>query len=705
MKREKWFSCLTGAVLAFILSCGTVGAMVTAFDLTVGSMGRLFLICCAFSALSAVCFLIKRGSLFLLCGIALLAGFLWRDGKTVSQILSLLYQISKLYDSAYGWGIFYYGSGGGSVDYPMGILGAVVAMAVSWTVCRRQSIWPTAAAVLVPLCSCLVVMDTVPEEGYLYLILLGFLILVMTNTVRRKNALQGITLTAIVSAPLALALAVAFWLAPQESYVNRVPDIQQQAADLILRLPELWEQIAEKVNPGAADDKTDSVDLEAVGPRAELTYEVMDVFGTVDGVLYLRGQDYDLYSGTGWTASMRPQEDFPGDPGGLVPAGTVTVETRRLRDILYLPYYPMEPVSMSGVAYNTDKVKRYVFTRGVLPQGWRGSSYGAGELTEAQTRAEEQARERYLFLPADTAEGAEKLLEAVLTEGMTRTEQADAIASYVRGSARYDLKTGRMPPEAEDFALWFLEESETGYCVHFATAAAVLLRAADIPARYVTGYMIWAEANKTVTVTAGEAHAWVEYYEPALDAWIVLEATPTDQTREETVPGTEAEATGATEIPGETAGSTASHTEPTEVSAEGPADTTGAQETPFAEKPIDLGWLWRLLTWVVILAALAAAVPAQRSLRLRLRHRRRGEAAPNALALLQWREAVVRSRLLSGLPPRELERLAQKAKFSQYTLSEDELGRFAAYLAETEAELRAKPWYWQILLRYVLVIY
>ena len=67
-------------------------------------------------------------------------------------------------------------------------------------------------------------------------------------------------------------------------------------------------------------------------------------------------------------------------------------------------------------------------------------------------------------------------------------------------------------PSGKDFATWFLNESDTGYCVHFATAGTLMLRALGIPARYVTGYYATAYANQTVTVTTDNAHAWVEYY-------------------------------------------------------------------------------------------------------------------------------------------------------------------------------------------------
>ena len=95
-----------------------------------------------------------------------------------------------------------------------------------------------------------------------------------------------------------------------------------------------------------------------------------------------------------------------------------------------------------------------------------------------------------------------------------------SIMDYVQNSARYSLNTGRMDDSYTDFAQWFLAESDTGYCVHFATAATVLLRAAGIPARYVTGYMVNCEAGVPVIVESDRAHAWVEYFDDELNTWL-----------------------------------------------------------------------------------------------------------------------------------------------------------------------------------------
>jgi len=221
--------------------------------------------------------------------------------------------------------------------------------------------------------------------------------------------------------------------------------------------------------------------------------------------------------------------------------------------------------------------------------------------------------------------------------------------------------------------------------------------------------MLYAEAGKTVTVNASHAHAWVEYYEPALDLWMVLEATPAAQHPPETTAPTQpAESTGP--APTETDPSPTETQPPTEPSLPTteeetqPPNSQPPNETPPERKP-SFDWLFRLLIWLLTAAAIIGAVPAQRRLRLFLRQKRRSGLEPNALALQYWHDALRRGRLLGKKPPRSLERLAQKAKFSQHTLTEEELSRLRGFIAEAEAELAVRPWYWQLLLRYVLAIY
>jgi hypothetical protein len=203
--------------------------------------------------------------------------------------------------------------------------------------------------------------------------------------------------------------------------------------------------------------------------------------------------------------------------------------------------------------------------------------------------------------------------------------------------------------------------------------------------------MTQVESGKTVTVTAADAHAWVEYYEPVLDMWIVLEATPASSTPEATQSATQQTVPQAGISPS---------TMPTQNSEE-PTDAPTQPSEP--DDPPSGNLLW--LGWIPVLAALTGAVPAQRKLRLWLRQRQRQSAVPNQLALLLWRDVTLHAKLLHKKAPRTLERLAQKAKFSQHTLTEDELRQFDRCRLDCLQALKEKPWYLQPVYLFLYAVY
>lgn len=78
----------------------------------------------------------------------------------------------------------------------------------------------------------------------------------------------------------------------------------------------------------------------------------------------------------------------------------------------------------------------------------------------------------------------------------------------------------------------FLRNTKQGYCVQFASAAALILREYGIPVRYVEGYIATnlQKAGKADFVYGGyvhdyEAHAWIEVYFDGV-GWIQYETTP-----------------------------------------------------------------------------------------------------------------------------------------------------------------------------------
>lgn len=693
MRREKWISWGCALALALALSYGAVGCMISAFDLDM-DMGQLLMGCVIMSAIWSLCYLHRRGDALVDCVAALALGYLWRRGTLVSSFETLAYELSLRYAGGYGWGTL--GQRSGTVTAAALILAGDIALTAARAVIRQDSAFPTLTVALVPLLSCMVVTDTVPGEGYLGCLLLGMLLLLLTQSLRRADPGQANTLTAMAALPLAAALALLFWAVPKEGYVSRTEEWSQRLTELASEIPALWESLTgEEEAVAIGDAESQTVDLTEQGPKKQYGYTVMTVTAPTTGTLYLRGQDYDGYTGTGWESSPGRKELFSGDNAlDWQYIGNVEITTRRAKDNLYYPYYTGKGQFLldSGHVDNVDSATRYGLSQYALPRNWEND---LPELADQSATG----LVRYRKLPEDTRDWAEALLATILSGEGTDTEIARAVGNFVRSHGKYDLNTPKMPEDSGDFAQWFLTESDTGYCVHYATAATVLLRAAGVEARYVTGYMIFAEAGKPIAVTAERAHAWVEYYESRLGTWVVLEATPgmTDS-----APGG-TEATGVTEVPGEST-QTRPDTAPTasDGEEERPQATRPEESTPDpgAPEPEKRPFPWQ---WLLILL-IPAALAGQSELRRRLRRQALRRGNPNRRALALWREITLLAGVLKTQPPKQLEALAQKARFSQHTLTGQELKLFDAWLREGRRQFRERPWYWKLLMRTLYAI-
>ena len=85
------------------------------------------------------------------------------------------------------------------------------------------------------------------------------------------------------------------------------------------------------------------------------------------------------------------------------------------------------------------------------------------------------------------------------------------LSYYVDKKFTYTLQPNLMPVNPVD---QFLFDDQAGFCSHFASSFAVLMRAAGIPARIVSGYQGGerADGDEFVSVYQYEAHAWNEVW-------------------------------------------------------------------------------------------------------------------------------------------------------------------------------------------------
>jgi hypothetical protein len=141
----------------------------------------------------------------------------------------------------------------------------------------------------------------------------------------------------------------------------------------------------------------------------------------------------------------------------------------------------------------------------------------------------EKPDEVYLHLPEGKKEIV-ALAKEIVAGATSPTEKVRHVITYLQNNSTYSLnpeRDERFEP-LEDFLL----HSREGYCEHFATAAALLLRGTGVPTRLVCGFVQgeWNSLGQYFMVRQRDAHTWIEAYLPG-KGWVPFDPTPTAQAK------------------------------------------------------------------------------------------------------------------------------------------------------------------------------
>jgi protein-glutamine gamma-glutamyltransferase len=113
--------------------------------------------------------------------------------------------------------------------------------------------------------------------------------------------------------------------------------------------------------------------------------------------------------------------------------------------------------------------------------------------------------------------------QPAFAEADARTLVAELLRHIRQGEFTYTLEPGVYGRDAID-EFWL--DRRLGFCEHYAAAVVVILRALDVPARIVTGYMGTdpVPVDGWWIVRNSHAHAWAEYWEPDT-GWVRVDPT------------------------------------------------------------------------------------------------------------------------------------------------------------------------------------
>ncbi|MER2089802.1 MAG: transglutaminase domain-containing protein [Sporosarcina sp.] len=137
---------------------------------------------------------------------------------------------------------------------------------------------------------------------------------------------------------------------------------------------------------------------------------------------------------------------------------------------------------------------------------------------------------QYLQLPEQLPERVRDLAETISVDHESVYEKTKAIERYFgRNGFVYTQQGVAIPKAGDDYVDQFLFDTKKGYCDNFSTSMVVMLRAIDIPARWVKGfapgeYVMNDAGERVYQITNNEAHSWVEAYMPGI-GWMPFEPT------------------------------------------------------------------------------------------------------------------------------------------------------------------------------------
>ncbi|WP_040196716.1 transglutaminaseTgpA domain-containing protein [Candidatus Soleaferrea massiliensis] len=567
---------------------------------------------------------------------------------------------------------------------------------LAWAVLKAKSILLTLLPTL-PVLGVSIALNGVP--GMLETVLiLGFWITVLMLGRAGRRSSEGTAKIGMLALPASLLFVLIMaLLLPSDSYSPNA-----QVMNLRNRLTGAGTNGWQMNSPGF-------VDLAGQSEWNPTGKPVLRVKTDGPNRIYLRGGSGEVYTGTSWEPlpeTIYEQLDLDFQPllyaelsldayrDQTLDKSSITVRNVGADQLVaYTPYNMYAADGFEKGFYKDSALRNSIgaseYTLRFVPR----ASYAEGNpipLDEDTDRYLEFVKEHYTQLP----ENLKKRLKEYIWSKFQMVENdnpymwlsmAQAIVAKIHSDGTY-TRTPGPTPEGRDFVDYFLFESHQGYCVHFASAATAVLRAAGIPARFVQGYTVhrdnfgddgWAE------ITDEQAHAWTEIWLPQI-GWYPLDPTPG----------------GIYGGRGESGNESAASHEQSAVSSEDSDVSSQPSSSIDSRGPVpreDASWLlW--LVFIVLFAAIAVVLTHLISRILRTRRFAQPDTDRAALAVYTYLEHLER---FGYRVSEQAMRLANKAKFSQYQLTEEErqaLVKEAEAASEsTGAHIGAwwkKAWFW-----------
>ena len=265
------------------------------------------------------------------------------------------------------------------------------------------------------------------------------------------------------------------------------------------------------------------------------------------GPLYLRLSTMQDFTSDRWTSSVSPDtqrgalDAFP-DPEGLSDdvlreAASVDIEVTQLTSRwLPMPYPASRVEGVEGdfgwelPAYAVRSSQSSANKQDYTVEFWDVAPT-AEQLRASSPLTAREAPEGTLVLPELTARISETAVAATAGAG-NPFDQAMALQTFLRSSPFRYSEEAPVEQGFDGDGIAAIDEFlrvQAGYCVHYASAMAVMARAIGIPSRVAVGFQPGTrqtvDGASVYELTTDDLHAWPELYFEGV-GWVQFEPTP-----------------------------------------------------------------------------------------------------------------------------------------------------------------------------------
>lgn len=198
----------------------------------------------------------------------------------------------------------------------------------------------------------------------------------------------------------------------------------------------------------------------------------------------------------------------------------------------YLGYYKVDDSEVNPGDEVVDEIIREDKPQGNLYV--KSRSYVTYENGSWHGRADGHSPddEVMVYYDKDTFARYESEIQGYAPDKKFSNEVMDKLVTYIRQHMSYTTAPKKFT-EGEDPVNSAMYDVHEGYCVHFASAAAVGFRILGISTVYNTGYVVpssaWikqSDGTYRAVVLDKYSHAWIEAYSEDAGDWVIVDATP-----------------------------------------------------------------------------------------------------------------------------------------------------------------------------------